>query len=141
MLWSVGHGPSGGDYVNAVQPGANLGWPYITGGRDYSGAPIGVGLQNEGMTSPAHVFDRTIAPSGAVFYAGGMFKDWEGQLLAGGLAARSLVRIDTDGARVAGVNIIEVGRRVRDVKLGADGAIWLVTDHSDGELVRLQPKG
>lgn len=124
-----------------MRSGANLGWPFIHRGQDYSGAPIGVGLKHEGMTSPAHTFDRTIAPSGAVFYTGEMFKDWPGQLLAGGLAARSLVRIETEGERVTGVKVVEIGRRIRDVKLGPDGAIWLVTERSDGELVRLQPEG
>lgn len=139
-LWTVDHGPLGGDKVNAVKPGANLGWPYINAGKDYSGAPLGSGTRHDGMTSPDHVFEETVAPSGATFYTGDMFREWRGHLLAGGLANQAIMRIAVDGDRVMGVSKIEIGRRVRDVQVGPDGAIWLLTEHADGELVRLAPK-
>ncbi|MFN3944497.1 MAG: PQQ-dependent sugar dehydrogenase [Allosphingosinicella sp.] len=136
-LWSIEHGPKGGDRADLVRAGANLGWPFITAGVDYSGAPMGVGLAREGMTSPLHVFEETVAPSGAVVYAGAMFPRWRGNLLVGGLYNESLMRLGLAGDRVTSVERIEIGRRIRDLAVAPDGAIWLVTEHEDGELVRL----
>jgi aldose sugar dehydrogenase len=140
-LWSVEHGPEGGDRADLVRAGANLGWPFITTGRDYSGAPIGVGASREGMQSPTHAFDETVAPSGANFYTGAMFTQWNNNLLVGGLANESLMRLTIQGDGVAGVEKIEIGRRIRDVEVAADGSIWLITEHEDGELLRLTPAG
>jgi aldose sugar dehydrogenase len=139
-LWSIDHGPSGGDRVDVVTSGANLGWPFITAGTDYSGAPVGVGLEKDGLVSPTHVFDETIAPSGASFYNATVFGDWHGRLLVGGMAAQSLLIIGVKDDRVTDVEKIEIGRRIRDVQVGQDGAVWLITEHGDGELVRLAPK-
>jgi aldose sugar dehydrogenase len=136
-LWSVEHGPKGGDRADLVRAGANLGWPYVTGGVDYSGAPIGVGLSRPGMVSPLHVFEGTVAPSGAAVYRGAMFPGWAGNLLVGGLYNESLMRLTIEGDRIAAVEGIEIGRRIRDVEVAMDGSIWLVTEHEDGELVRL----
>jgi aldose sugar dehydrogenase len=138
-LWSVEHGPKGGDRVDRISARANLGWPFLTAGVDYSGAPIGVGDSRPGMTAPLHVFEETVAPSGAAIYRGPAFEGWQGHLLVGGLANESLMRVAIDGARVAEVERIEVGRRVRDVQVAPDGALWLVTDHGDGEVLRLTP--
>jgi aldose sugar dehydrogenase len=138
-LWSVEHGPKGGDRVDVVEARANLGWPFITAGVDYSGAPIGVGREKEGMTSPLHVFEETVAPSGAAFYEGTLFTDWKGHLLVGGLFNESLMRLAVEGDRVTSVERIEVGRRIRDVQPGPDGTVWLITEHEDGELLRLTP--
>jgi aldose sugar dehydrogenase len=140
LLWSVEHGPEGGDRVDAIRAGMNLGWPYITGGVDYSGAPMGVGLSREGMTSPLHMFEETVAPSGATFYRGAMFPRWQGSLLVGGLANEALMRITVRGDRIEGIEKIEIGRRIRDVEVAPDGAIWLVTEHENGELVRLSAR-
>ncbi|GGI73227.1 hypothetical protein GCM10007973_07700 [Polymorphobacter multimanifer] len=139
MLWSAEHGPKGGDRVDPVRPGVNLGWPFITAATDYSGAPVGEGLSKEGMQSPVHVFKQTVAPSGAAFYTGDAIRGWRGSLLVGGLANQALMRISTKGQTVQSVETIEVGRRVRDVRVAPDGAIWMVTDHEDGELLRLAP--
>ena len=140
-LWSVEHGPEGGDRIDRVAAGANLGWPFIAGGTDYSGAPVGVGLVHEGMTSPLHVFEETVAPSGAAFYEGAMFANWRGNLLVGGLANESLMRVQLDGGQVVNVERIEIGRRIRDVQIAPDGAVWLLTEHEDGEILRLIPEG
>jgi aldose sugar dehydrogenase len=138
-LWSIEHGPQGGDRADLVRAGVNLGWPFVTTGRDYSDAPIGVGASHQGMQSPTHAFGETVAPSGAIFYAGPMFSQWDGNLLVGGLANESLMRLTIQGDRVAGVEKIEIGRRIRDVEVAADGSIWLITEHEDGELLRLTP--
>jgi aldose sugar dehydrogenase len=136
-LWSVEHGPLGGDRVDLVEAGANLGWPFLTGGRDYSGAPLGAGLSHEGMVSPLHVFAETVAPSDAAFYSGAMFAGWQGNLLVGGLANESLMRLEIGDAGVSNSEAIDVGRRIRDVQIAQDGAIWMITEHEDGEVLRL----
>lgn len=136
-LWSAEHGPLGGDRADLVSAGSNLGWPYITGGRDYSGAPVGVGLSHEGMLSPTHLFSETVAPSGATFYSGSMFPNWQGNLLVGGLYNESLMRLEIAGEQIANVEQIEIGRRIRDVQVAPDGSIWMLTEHEDGELIRL----
>jgi aldose sugar dehydrogenase len=141
-LWSVEHGPKGGDRVDVVRARMNLGWPYLTGGVDYSGAPLGVeGASHEGMTSPLHVFEQTVAPSGAAFYQGDAFPSWRGSLLVGGMHNRSLMRLSVDAGKVADIERIEIGRRIRDVQVAPDGVVWLVTEHQDGELLRLAPAG
>jgi aldose sugar dehydrogenase len=139
-IWAVGHGPLGGDEINLIRGGENYGWPFIAGGPDYSGAPIGVGLEHENMVSPEHVFEETVAPSGATFvWDAEGFEAWQGDLLIGGLTAQGVVRVafDADGA-VAEEEWIEIGRRIRDVHVH-DGALWLLTEHEDGNLLRLIP--
>jgi aldose sugar dehydrogenase len=136
-LWSIEHGPKGGDRVDVITAGANLGWPFLTTGVDYSGAPLGNGGDTTGMTEPLHAFEETVAPSGAAFYRGTMFPDWSGNLLVGGLANQSLMRLTVDGRAVNSVERIGIERRIRDVQVAPDGAVWLVTDHEDGEVLRL----
>lgn len=136
-LWAVDHGPEGGDRLDRVEGGANLGWPFVTGGRDYSGAPVGVGLSHEGMVSPLHVFEETVGPSGAAFYSGAMLAGWQGSLLVGGMANESLMRIEVAGGQVTGLEEIDIGRRIRDVQIAHDGSVWMITEHEDGELLRL----
>lgn len=140
-LWAVDHGPLGGDEVERVEPGNNYGWPYLTSGVDYSGAPIGVGTQREGMTSAVHHFEDTVAPSGLAFYTGDMFPQWRGHMLIGGLAGQSVVRLRLDGTEVAEEEWMlgDMERRIRQVKVASDGAVWLLTEHADGEVLRLTP--
>jgi aldose sugar dehydrogenase len=138
-LWLNEHGPEGGDEVNLIEAGNNYGWPFITGGVDYSGAPLGVGLEMEGMTSAMHIFEDTVAPSGLAFVTGDMFDAWQGDVLHGGLITEGIVRMRLENTTVADVETIEIGRRVRDVMMADDGSIWVLTDHEDGEILRLIP--
>ncbi|WP_429912681.1 PQQ-dependent sugar dehydrogenase [Glycocaulis sp.] len=142
QLWAADHGPEGGDAIRHLASGTNHGWPFVTGGEDYSGAPLGVGEQMEGMTPAVHVFDETIAPSGLAFVtAESAFQDWSGNMLVGGLYAEGVVRVQLQGDVLASQQLIELGHRVRDVRNGPDGAIWMVTDHADGVVLRLVPEG
>jgi len=142
-LWINDHGPLGGDEINRVQQGRNYGWPLLTGGQDYSGAPMGVGTQRDGMESPVHIFESTVAPSGLAIYAGEMFPQWHGQMLHGGLTAKALVRTRMENGRVTEEEwmLRDLDRRIRDVRVDRDGAIWLLTEHEDGEVLRLTPAG
>lgn len=139
-LWANDHGPRGGDEINRVQAGRNYGWPFQSAGPDYSGAPVGRGASGvEGMQDPVHVFGETVAPSGLAFYRGDMFPEWRGQMLHGGLANRALVRTKVEDGRITETEMMlkDLGRRIRDVQVAPDGAIWVVTDHADGEVLRL----
>ncbi|QFQ87879.1 PQQ-dependent sugar dehydrogenase [Paracoccus kondratievae] len=136
-LWTVEHGPRGGDELNRPQPGRNYGWPIITYGQDYSGAPIGQGItQREGMEQPVYYWDPVIAPSGMVFYQGTMFPELRGDALIGGLQAQAVVRLRITGDRVSGEQrLVEGIGRVRDIEVAPDGAILILTD--GGALIRL----
>ncbi len=140
-LWTVEHGPRGGDELNRPEPGRNYGWPIITYGEDYSGRPIGAGLTaHEGMEQPLYYWDPVIAPSGMVFYQGDLFADWRGSVLIGGLASQALVRLTLDGTRVTGeARYLQGEARVRDVAVARDGAVMILTDESDGALIRITP--
>jgi glucose/arabinose dehydrogenase len=140
-LWTVEHGARGGDELNNPQPGKNYGWPVITYGVDYSGARIGVGRSQPGMEQPVYYWDPVIAPSGAVFYSGAAFPEWRGDLLVGSLRPGALVRLRIDGGRVVQEEryLGELGERIRDVRQGPDGAIYLLTDSFRGRILRLDP--
>jgi aldose sugar dehydrogenase len=140
-LWTVEHGARGGDELNQPQSGRNYGWPIITYGVDYSGARIGVGTARPGMEQPLYYWDPVIAPSGAVFYRGDKFADWRGDLLVGSLQPGRLVRLRLADGRVALEEryTLEAGTRIRDVRQGPDGLIYLLTDSPQGRIVRLTP--
>jgi aldose sugar dehydrogenase len=139
-IWAVEHGPEGGDEINRLVGGLNYGWPFITGGTDYSGAPIGVGTAMEGKESPVHIFEETVAPSGLAFvHDEPTLHAWSGDMLAGGLIAEGIVRVRLQDGAVVEEEWIEIGRRIRDVQVH-DGSIWVLTEHSDGELLRLTPR-
>lgn len=140
-LWTVEHGPRGGDELNRPEAGLNYGWPIITYGEGYSGLQIGDGLTAaEGMEQPLYYWDPVIAPSGMAFYEGEVFPDWQGSVLIGGLASQALVRLELDGSRVSGeARYLEDQGRVRDVDVAQDGSVIIITDAGDGELVRLTP--
>lgn len=141
-LWTVEHGPQGGDELNRPEAGRNYGWPVITYGEDYSGEPIGEGITaREGMEQPLYYWDPVIAPGGMVFYQGAIFPGWDGDLLIGGLRAQALVRLELDGTKVTGeARYLEGEARVRDVDVAADGAVMILTDEDEGALIRLTPE-
>jgi glucose/arabinose dehydrogenase len=142
-LWEHEHGPRGGDEINVIEAGRNYGWPVISHGIDYSGAPIGDGIRAQaGMEQPRHVWTPSIAPSGMAFYQGESFPGWDGDLLVGALAHRHLarLRLDAEGRVVSEVRMLgELNRRIRDVRVH-DGLIYVLTDHDDGQLLRIEPK-
>jgi glucose/arabinose dehydrogenase len=141
QLWTVEHGARGGDELNNPQPGRNYGWPVITYGIDYSGARIGIGTAAPGMEQPIYYWDPVIAPSGATFYTAGVFPDWRGDLLVGSLQPGRLVRLRLRDGRVVHEEryVIDRGERIRDVRQGPDGLLYLLTDHPRGRIVRLEP--
>ncbi|MDQ3367113.1 MAG: PQQ-dependent sugar dehydrogenase [Myxococcota bacterium] len=140
-LWVVDHGPKGGDEINIVDAGKNYGWPVITYGEEYSGEPIGTGLTAQpGMEQPLYYWDPVIAPSGMAFYDADLFPAWRGSLFVGALAGKHLVRLTLDEDRVVGEERLLVDRaRIRDVRVGPDGAIYVLTDADAGELLLLEP--
>lgn len=143
VLFTVEHGARGGDEVNMPRPGANYGWPVITYGVDYSGVPIGEGTAKEGLEQPLHYWDPSISPSGLDFYDGDLLPEWQGDLLAGGLSGQLLVRLDMEDDAVVGEERLFQGQlgRIRDVRVGPDGAIYLLTDEDNGRLIRVAPEG
>lgn len=138
QLWTVEHGPRGGDELNRPEPGKNYGWPVITYGVEYQGGAVGQGLTaQEGMEQPVYYWDPVIAPSGMAFHDGQMFPEMRGDILIGGLQAQALVRLQMEGGRVTGEQRLVPGiGRVRDVEVASDGSIYLLIEDS-GELVRL----
>lgn len=142
-LWTVEHGPQGGDEVNLTQAGVNYGWPIITYGEQYGGGKIGIGTEREGLAQPQHYWVPSIAPSGMTFYHGDAYPQWQGSLFVGSLKFMFLARLTLDGQRIVAEERLyegEVGQRVRDVVQGPDGLLYLLTDHPRGKLLRLEPR-
>jgi glucose/arabinose dehydrogenase len=141
-FWIVDHGPRGGDELNLVEKGKNYGWAPVTYGQEYSGKPIaGSVTAREGYEQPVYYWDPVIAPSGAEFYTGSAFPEWRGNLFVGGLITKGLVRLVLKDNRVTGEEhlLTDRGKRIRDVKQGPDGALYVVTDEDAGEVWRLSP--
>lgn len=142
-LWTIEHGAKGGDELNLIEKGKNYGWAIISYGEEYSGEPIpGNITAREGLEQPVYYWDPVIAPSGAQFYTGNAFPAWRGSLFIGGLASQRLVRLAIKDNRVTGEEhlLADRGQRIRDVRQGADGALYVVTDQSNGELWKITPK-
>lgn len=142
LPWLTEHGPKGGDEVNVVLRGADYGWDLVTYGLAYSGAKVGIGATAPGIIDPVVHWTPSIAPSGLAFYAGDAFPAWRGSLLAGSLAGRKLVRIVLDGRRVALQETLldgEIGR-IRDLRVGPDGFVYLLSDGAGGKLWRLEAR-
>jgi glucose/arabinose dehydrogenase len=141
-LWVTEHGPQGGDELNIVRSGANYGWPVITYGVNYGiGTKIGEGTEKPGLAQPQKYWIPSPALSGLAFYQGDKFPHWRGDLLLGALRGQALIRVHLDGERVAGDEFMLRGHvsRVRDVRVGPDGFVYLLTDLSNGALLRLEP--
>ena len=133
QLWTVEHGPKGGDELNRPEQGVNYGWPVITYGIDYSGAPIGEGITaQDGMEQPVYYWDPVIGPSGMAQYQGDEFPEWQGALLIGGLVSQGLVVLQIEEGRVATEARVPLDARIRDVKVGPDGAVYAVTETRRG---------
>ncbi len=140
-LWTHEHGPQGGDEVNRTRAGLNYGWPEITYGREYvTGRKIGEADARAGVEPPVLHWTPSIAPSGMVFYTGDVFPAWKGSLFVGSLKFQLLARLELDGERVVREErlLTELGRRIRDVRQGPDGHLWLL-DETEGRILRLDP--
>jgi glucose/arabinose dehydrogenase len=146
-LWVIEHGTRGGDELNLIQKGRNYGWPVQAYGVEYSGRPItsaagAAATTREGSEQPVYYWDPVIAPSGAQWYTGDAFPQWKGSLFVGGLASQRLVRLTLRDDRVVGEEhlLTDRGQRIRDVRQGPDGNLYLVTDAANGQLWRVSPK-
>ncbi|MDZ4236918.1 MAG: PQQ-dependent sugar dehydrogenase [Hydrogenophaga sp.] len=143
-LWTSEHGPQGGDEINRPEAGKNYGWPVITYGENYGGGAIGQGLtEKPGMEQPLHQWTPSIAPAGMAFVTSERYgKAWQGSLLVGALKFRYLARLELDGTRVVKEDKLlpDLGQRVRDVREGPDGFIYVLTDDRNGQLLRLLPR-
>ena len=141
QLWIVEHGTQGGDELNLIEGGKNYGWPLQAYGEEYSGEPIAsAATSRQGMEQPVYYWDPVIAPSGAQFYTGSMFPAWQGSLFIGSLKDKMLVRLTMESNRVTGEEHLlkDRGQRIRDVRQGPDGALYIVTDESNGRLWRVR---
>src|SRR3954451_10333707 len=140
-VWEIEHGPRGGDEVNIIGKGKNYGWPVIGFGIDYSGAKIHESTAKEGMEQPVKYWVPSIAPSGMLFYTGKLFPKWSGSVFTGALAGTMLVRLQLNGNTVTGEERLlqNLHERIRDVRQGPDGALWLLTDSSSGRILRVAP--
>jgi glucose/arabinose dehydrogenase len=141
-LWTIEHGARGGDEINIPEAGRNYGWPVISYGRNYDFTRIGIGRRKEGMEQPVYYWDPSIAPSGAAFYTGDVFPEWKGNLFVGALAGQALHRLALDGEKVVGEEALlrDLDERIRDVRMGPDGVLWLLTDNAPGRVLRVVPK-
>ena len=140
-LWEIEHGPRGGDEVNVIAKGKNYGWPVIGYGVDYSGAKIHDSTSKDGMEQPIKYWVPSIAPSGMAFYSGTLFPKWSGSLFTGALRGAMLVRLTLNGNTVTSEERLlqDLKERIRDVRQGPDGALWLLTDSSAGRILRVAP--
>jgi glucose/arabinose dehydrogenase len=141
-LWEQEHGPMGGDEINIIEKGANYGWPRVSYGVNYDGTPVGTGKrQMEGLVGPVWHWTPSIAPSGMAFYTGDLFPAWKGSLFNGALKFKLLSRLTLDGDKVVKEERLlhALDERIRDVRQGPDGALYLLTDASDGRILRVAP--
>ncbi|MBA4284618.1 MAG: hypothetical protein C0434_03690 [Xanthomonadaceae bacterium] len=142
-LWTHEHGAMGGDEINLDQAGRNFGWPVITWGVNYDGQPIGIGSEKDGMEQPLSYWKPSIAPSGMAFYTADKFPAWRGNLFVGSMKFGYLNRIELDGTRVLAQQALltELNARIRCVRQGPDGLLYVTTDSPKGQLLRLEPPG
>ena len=142
-LWTIEHGPAGGDEVNRTEAGQNYGWPVVSYGEQYSGEPVGIGEPRaEGFAEPVYYWDPVIAPGDMAIYEGEMFPEWEGDILVGGLVASGLVRLAMEEGEVTGEERLLSGiGRTREVEVLDDGALMLAIDDPDGRLLRVTAGG
>jgi glucose/arabinose dehydrogenase len=140
QVWATEHGSRGGDELNLVGAGKNFGWPIVTFSQEYTGGEISNETSRPDMVDPNLVWTRTIAPSGLMLYRGEIFPDWQGNLFVGGLVSKEVIRIKIENNKAVIQETISIGQRVRDVREGKDGFIYILTDEQSGQLIRLEPK-
>ena len=140
-LWVSEFGPRGGDEVNVPEAGRDYGWPLVSWGKHYSGEDIPDPPTRPDLAQPVYHWTPSVSPSGIAFYTGDLFPAWRGSLLLGGLSSQALIRLTHDGERITGEERIPMGARIRDVRQGPDGAVYLLTDEADGGVLRLTPGG
>jgi len=140
-IWQHEHGPRGGDELNLLRAGQNYGWPIVAHAVNYSGARVTPFTELPGVANPVHIWRSAIAPAGLAVYRDELFTGWYGNLLVAGLASRALHRLEVEGENVVSEQrlLTDLNRRIRDVRVGPDGAVYVLTDHSNGELLRLVP--
>ena len=138
-LWVLEMGPLGGDELNLVQRGKNYGWPFVSNGDNYGGPSIPDHPTKQDATAPVRTWTPVISPSGTLFYSGALFNNWRGSALIGGLSSMSLIRLQMDGDRIGMEERLYMGRRIRDIAQMPDGALLVVVDAKEGDLLRLTP--
>jgi aldose sugar dehydrogenase len=141
-LWETEHGPRGGDELNLIEKGKNYGWPVITHGIDYGGAPVGAGITaKDGMEQPVYYWDPVIAPSGLAFYTGDLFPQWKSSIFVGGLGGNLLDRLTLSNDKVVAEEplLTDLHTRIRDVRVGPDGAVYVLTDSGVGVITNNTP--
>jgi glucose/arabinose dehydrogenase len=139
-LWTNEFGPRGGDELNIPGAGANHGWPTVSWGRHYDGRKIAAPATHPESADAIYHWTPVISPSGMTFYTGEVFPDWKGNLLIAGLSSGGIVRLTVEGDKVTGEERISLGERIRDVAQGPDGSVFVLTDSSNGEILRLAPE-
>lgn len=142
-LWEQEHGPQGGDEINIIEKGKNYGWPKVSFGRNYDGTPVGTGKSRmPGMQDPVWHWTPSIAPSGMAFYTGELFPGWKGSLINGALKFELLSRLTLKGDSAVKEERLLQGlrERIRDVRQGPDGALYLLTDNPAGRILRVRPE-
>jgi aldose sugar dehydrogenase len=139
QLWDLEHGPDGGDELNLVRRAANYGWPLVSNGDHYDGKPIPRHATRPDLAAPAISWNPVIAPGDFIFYSGQLFTGWNGQAIIAGLGTQGLVRVAIDGDKAREIERIALGARIREVKQGADGALWILEDGEGGRLRKLTP--
>ncbi len=139
-VWANEHGARGGDELNLLVPGANYGWPVVTYSREYHYPRITRRTTKPGMVDPLVVWTPAQAPSGLVVYHGEAFPEWKGNIFSGGLASGEVRRIILNGTSIAGEEKLSIGARVRDVREGPDGYLYILTDEKNGRLIRIVRK-
>ncbi len=143
-LWTVEHGPKGGDELNLPKAGLNYGWPVITYGVEYSGSTVGEGATaQEGMEQPVYYWDPVIGPSGMAYYNADAIPQWKGSFLVGGLVSQGIVILKVEGDKVVSEGRLPLEARIRDVRVGSDGSVYAVTERRGGggsEIIRLTPE-
>lgn len=140
-IWANEHGARGGDELNLIEGGQNYGWPEVTYSMEYWGPRISDETSRPGMSDPRWVWTPSKAPSGLIVYTGDVYPGWKGDLFSGALKFQQLRHLKLEGARIVGEEKLSIGRRVRDVRQGPDGYLYLLTDESDGALLRILPTG